>query len=642
MMNPTFEPKRESAQDLKALFELEQGGRKRKLLISKERVVVGSVESADIKLLGEKIAPIHALIEMKLGATSETTEIRVVDLASPIGLSINGKKVLNDVIRPGDLLQVGDAIIKFSLVKPELEQGLPDQALMLIDQTTVEKIFDYRPNLKDALEVVYSWNGVILDVKHFGLEESVVVGPSQDQDFMVPPVFSVGGQFRIASRSAQQWTLHLDQKMSGVLYLDGKIVSVEDFVKISATGALRLGVDDFVKIQMGALTFYFSQTVSPPSLRNQTRFVTDAFFWKSLIASLAVTALSFLGLSVVNFRDEGQVNLTPEVTTILYHPEKYGMPRNIPHEEKKEAPKEEPKAEAPKKAEIDFTKPRDQKDKKAQTKSSQPGKKQASQNKAKEGAGAKAKGAEGARGSKTAQVNPAKQAAANRPSPEAGKGRGGTVSQAVDNGNVQMLKGATDKILDLFGGSGQKIDKSGTKLAGFSGFDTQGSGGRGLKGEGKGGGGNADTLLGGTSDHGRGGGKVGTGLGAEGTGTGIVGGKTRVDLQEGGGDETVVIGSIDRDAIDAAIRAHRDEFRYCYEREVNAGHPNLAGKIVSAFVIGGSGRATQMSVSSSSMGSPNVENCVLATIGRIKEFPKPAGGVPVTIKYPFAYTNASK
>jgi len=101
------------------------------------------------------------------------------------------------------------------------------------------------------------------------------------------------------------------------------------------------------------------------------------------------------------------------------------------------------------------------------------------------------------------------------------------------------------------------------------------------------------------------------------------------------------VGSIDRDAIDAAIRAHRDEFNYCYERELNAGHPTLAGKIVTAFVIGGSGRASQLAIASSSMGSASVERCVLNVIARI-QFPLPAGGVPVTIKYPFAYSNGSK
>jgi outer membrane biosynthesis protein TonB len=74
---------------------------------------------------------------------------------------------------------------------------------------------------------------------------------------------------------------------------------------------------------------------------------------------------------------------------------------------------------------------------------------------------------------------------------------------------------------------------------------------------------------------------------------------------------------------------------------VNAGQPDLGGKIVTAFVIGGSGRGSQMAIASSSMGSPTVERCVLAVIGRI-QFPLPAGGVPVTIKYPFTFNNSSK
>ena len=120
-----------------------------------------------------------------------------------------------------------------------------------------------------------------------------------------------------------------------------------------------------------------------------------------------------------------------------------------------------------------------------------------------------------------------------------------------------------------------------------------------------------------------------------------MGGKARVDLNVGGGDETVVVGAIDRDAIDAAIKAHRDELRYCYESEVNRGHPDLSGKIVAAFVIGGSGRASQLAVASSSIGSGQVENCVLQVLSRV-QFPQPAGGVPVTIKYPFAFSNSSK
>ena len=486
---------------------------------------------------------------------------------------------------------------------------------------------------------------MILDVRHFVGEAKVHLGSTLREDFLVPPVFANGSVHELAIRNGKDWTVYLDAKMSGILYIKGELHAVEDYrrEKLGADGrgAVTLGEHDFLKLDAGGISFYLSQTVAPPILKNSGNVISDPFLAKSLLTSVLVTALILIGVSRMDIQQPTEQAIPETIATILYHPEKYSV-RRAPAPEKKEPVAEQtPVPETPKKVEADFTKPKPKEDKVAKTKSSQPGKKTSSQNQANGGAGVKAKNDEGSRGNKNATANTSKQNAANRPSPQAGAGRGGTDSQIADNGNVQLLKGQTNKILDLLGGSGQKLGNSGSKLQGFGGFSTQGNGGAALSGQGKGGGGTADSLLGGQSDHGRGGAKVGTGLGSEGTGTGIVGGKTRVELNAGGGDETVVVGSIDRDAIDAAIRAHKDEFNYCYEREINAGHPGLAGKIVTAFVIGGSGRASQLAIASSSMGSPTVERCVLSVITRI-QFPQPAGGVPVTIKYPFAYTNASK
>jgi hypothetical protein len=642
-MEVTTEIKVAKTSSLRALFEVDQGGRKQTLLIAKERVVFGSVESADVKLTGGAVSPIHALLEIKWGDTESSCEARLIDLASPTGILVNGKSFVNDLIRSGDLIQIGDAIIRFGFRKPDLEKRLPDQALLLIDPATVTPIFDYRPAAKEALEVVSSWNGVILNVRHFLTEESVVLGSSGKEDFQVPREFAKSGAWSFVSKQGGQWVLNIDSSMKGVLYLEGKLISVADYLKSKGQGGGRssvtIGENDFVKIQIGLLAFYLSRTVSPPELTRKAEIVTDPFLGRTLVISLALTALLLFGVSRMDVAPPETLDLPPEVTQVLYHPEKYSIKRPTPLQKK--SGEDVKKVDPPKKAEIDFTKPKEKDGKVAQVKSIQPGKKQAAQDKAKEGAGARAMGAEGSRGSKSAPQSATKQTEAKRASPNPGDGRGGAVSQTNDNGTVQMMKGATDKILSLMGASGQKLGTSGSKIQGFGGFPTAGAGGAALQGGGKGGGGDADTLLGGTGKEGRGGGKIGTGLGPEGTGKGIIGDKVRMDLNVGGGKETVVIGSIDRDAIDAAIRAHRDEFRYCYEREVNAGHPNLAGKIVTAFVIGGSGRASQLSIASSSMESAGVEKCVLDVISRI-QFPQPAGNVPVSIKYPFAYTNASK
>ena len=636
MMNQT-EIKKDQGLEIKASFEIDQKGAKQTLLVRKDRVVIGSVESADIKLKGSRIAPIHAFVELQFAGTENTCQARIIDLASPTGIMVNGKKTVNELIRPGDLIQIGESIIRFSFQTPKDKLALSDRVLLLIDANEVKPIFDYRPAIKEALEVVCSWNSVILNVKHFVSKNEVKLGDRKDDDFLIPPVLTQTASHRFAQKTNGQWTLFLDPKMRGLVYLNGELHSLENWGRPSVT----LGLNDFAKIEVGTLSFYISQTVAPPEMRSQTTIIADPFLGRTLVLSMAIMGTLLFGVSRMDITPSEPPPVPETIATILYHPEKYSIKRPVEEVKPKEAPRDEPIPESKKKAEIDFTKPKDQNGKTAQQKSPQPGKHKAAESQANGGAGAKAKGNEGSRGSKNAKASTKQQKAASRPSPQNGADRGGTQSQTADNGNVQMLKGATNKILDLLGGSGQKLGNSGSKLQGFGGFSTQGNGGMGLQGHGKGGGGTADTLLGGTSDHGRGGGKVGTGLGAEGTGAGIVGGKTRVELNVGGGEETIVVGSIDRDAVEAAIRAHRDEFRYCYERELNAGHPTLAGKVVTAFVIGGSGRASQLAIASSSIGSPVVERCVLSVLGRI-QFPQPAGGVPVTIKYPFAYNGGSK
>jgi hypothetical protein len=178
-------------------------------------------------------------------------------------------------------------------------------------------------------------------------------------------------------------------------------------------------------------------------------------------------------------------------------------------------------------------------------------------------------------------------------------------------------------------------------LKGFGNFGTYGGGGLALSGSGKGGGGDAD-LLGGLGNKGTGGGRVGTGRGATGTGNGIIGGQARMTaIRVGGAEESIVMGAIDKDAVLAAILAHKDEFRLCYEREVNAENPKLAGTVLTSFVIGSSGRVTQAGIESTSLKNANTERCVITVLKRI-DFPMPRGGGIVETKFPFKFSAVGK
>src|SRR6185312_7159732 len=97
-------------------------------------------------------------------------------------------------------------------------------------------------------------------------------------------------------------------------------------------------------------------------------------------------------------------------------------------------------------------------------------------------------------------------------------------------------------------------------------------------------------------------------------GTGIVGAQVHVAIRSDAPEETVVMGSIDRNAIAEAIYAHKDEFRLCYEREINAETPNLAGLVGTSFVIGASGRVDRAGIESSSLRNTNAERCILTVL----------------------------
>jgi TonB family protein len=289
----------------------------------------------------------------------------------------------------------------------------------------------------------------------------------------------------------------------------------------------------------------------------------------------------------------------------------------VPHEKPKEPPKENVKI-----AKVE------------QHKAQQPVKKGG------EGEAARHKGQEGTRGSPKAAPNKEHTDLARRPSPNAGKGLGGGNSQLPDLGNVDMLKGVTANISNILGSSSAKLGKGGGKLAGTGAFMSQGVGGLALSGTAKGGGGDAESF--GLSNKGRfGGGRVGTGAGAAGDGPGnIIGGKTRVVLQTGGPEESVVMGAIDADAVEAAILRRRDEIRHCYERELNSSTTGqIAGRVGLSFTIGASGRVTQCGVESSSLKNPNIERCIVAVIKRIDDFPSPRGGGVVQVAFPFKFNS---
>jgi hypothetical protein len=491
-----------------------------------------------------------------------------------------------------------------------------------------------------------------LDVEHFVDAKAITLGSTQNADFGIPPLLA-SNQFSIITSAAGNYTLHLDPIMKGVIQSRG---SLRQLSRNSGEMNIPFDRDDFAKISMGEIDFYLSFTAAPPRVKSGRLLEKDPFFYKVFLSSLGFTALLVTAIVRSNVPQTLEAEQIPDrIATILYQPEKYTYiqkrdavaveaPKSeVPVTAKKPEPQKTVKLDITPNAHLDTTKPLPKelnvgRAKNAQNKNQTKGASSAhSQDMAKEGEGARAKGNEGARGSKKAAPGKEQQTAAMRPSPDGGKGRGGGESQVQDIGNVDILKGAESRIQNILGDTAAHLGKSGEKLKGFGGFSTLGNGGLALSGTGAGGGGTAETTLGGLSNKGTGGGKIGTGKGAAGSGSAIIGGSSRVELRSGGPEETIVMGAIDADAVEAAILAHRDEFRLCYEREINAETPNISGTIISDFTIGSSGNVNQAGVGSSTLHNTNIEGCVIRVLKRI-HFPLPNGAGTVEVKYPFKFS----
>jgi pSer/pThr/pTyr-binding forkhead associated (FHA) protein/outer membrane biosynthesis protein TonB len=100
-------------------------------------------------------------------------------------------------------------------------------------------------------------------------------------------------------------------------------------------------------------------------------------------------------------------------------------------------------------------------------------------------------------------------------------------------------------------------------------------------------------------------------------------------------EETEVDGGLDKEVIARYIKSQLGQIRYCYERQLSA-NPDLYGKVLVKFTIGGNGAVVTQSVGNSSLNNAMVEGCILRRVAGW-QFPSPKGGTQVLVSYPFLF-----
>ena len=238
---------------------------------------------------------------------------------------------------------------------------------------------------------------------------------------------------------------------------------------------------------------------------------------------------------------------------------------------------------------------------------------------------AKAKGDEGQMGKKDAPKTNARSA-----------------PKAIDPNAKEIVKrtgllgvlgrGGSAGLSTVFGSGGLGGDLKGAvgNMFGPVVGDSYGLGGLGIRGSGRGGGGQAETIgIGAVGTKGRGG-----GLGSYGTGVGGLGKKGDRDVNVATGPATVM-GSIDKELVRKVIQDHAAQIRYCYEQQL-AVNPRLQGKVSIKWIIQGDGSATSAQVDggATTLEDAKVHECMMSRI-QSWTFPKPKGGGIAVITYPW-------
>ncbi|MCB9766243.1 MAG: energy transducer TonB [Alphaproteobacteria bacterium] len=97
-------------------------------------------------------------------------------------------------------------------------------------------------------------------------------------------------------------------------------------------------------------------------------------------------------------------------------------------------------------------------------------------------------------------------------------------------------------------------------------------------------------------------------------------------------DDPIILGAVDKEAIESVVRRHSNQLRYCYERGLQ-NNPELEGKVTVKFVIAKDGSVSKSTLKASTLEDSAVEDCVVRVFERMA-FPEPKGGGIAIVSYP--------
>ncbi len=577
-------------------------------LDTQDSLILGSGSSANVRLDGDDISSIHAMIK------SEDGKVRAIDLGSESGIRIGGKDVREQDLQSGDVVEIGGYKIQVSWgveESPHVEatkvvetpEGIEEEEDTQHGIESEEggmspakeeyaggvRLFsevippEERPSADNRmLEVVMVWSDTIIGVGHFTPKDGpVTVGDSSKVKFNLASDLIPEEDFGMVEPDGDDYRLNIGKGMGlQVRDEEGNVSSLDELVeagraqKAEAGGyTYKLGLHEQVVVNVEDTSLIVryvrpSKRIKVAVFKQFDYYFTKVFSTSVIAHMLFIAALLFTPVDLERLSDD-----------LFANPNRFAQLIVEPEEEER--------------AFEDISELEEQK-KEDETKFGE------------------------------IEEEPEVEPEEDTPVVDVDQ-REEDREKVLETGLLAALEdGAGDNVFGA-DGLGTGINEALGGIDGEGMGDAWGLGGLGSRGAGAGGGAGA------------------LGIGGLGTKGGGKGGHGQVDLSgrdraptKVSSGRTVVEGGLDREVIARVVRRHQNEIRYCYERELQR-DPNLHGRIAVQWIIDGTGQVARATIQDSTMANSNVENCIIVRVRRWR-FPEPRGGGIVRVTYPWIFS----
>lgn len=618
----------------------------RDINISQSLIKLGSDEKCSIRLVGDQVARLHAVIEVK-----ENGEAELVDLNNGAPVLVNGNAGGQFRLQPGDTISIADTQITYLGVASgaevparSLDTGSYDwfRAEQKISPFAAASPWAPAPRaetrshkanswgeggysfpvvgpapetseVEDArlwvAEIRVLWRGTTMHVIHTDLEQPFVVGEvdekSEPNSVFLPEEELPARRIQLLEKTGENVTLAVCHGFEGKVQRKGQEAQfLRDLRAASANATsdllLPIGADTEVTISYRSFSFEIAWVPAGRALPKGALTSLD----RSVPGYFGLTFATFAGLfSALAF-------FVPPMG--LSEDEGISKERLLLIQQYLSAAQEREEETLPPEA-----------DSKPVEENGGP-------------SGDPAKGAAGELGKNSAPVrNTAYGVKGDPNNTDTQLARQAAREDASTFGMISILSGDPNAPTSPFGADfaiGRDALSAQGKMWGVSIDDAFGHAGLGLSGIGEGAGGNGLGI----GINGIGG--LGRGLGGNGLGPGHfgVGGRPNAPGHKPKAPKIGTVpptasGSLPAEVIQRVVRQNFGRFRMCYEQGLTR-NPNLEGRVSVRFVIGADGAVSTVGNGGSDLPDQSVVSCIVSSFYGIS-FPKPERGI-VTVTYP--------